>query len=79
MTGHADEVGLGPVLAELTAPGGEFAMVPVTVDGVAMRVHERAPHTLRELYLTLPAPDDRVDVARHEPGQHQQRDDTSLT
>ncbi|MFC5138017.1 class I adenylate-forming enzyme family protein [Actinomycetospora rhizophila] len=60
MTGHADEVGLGPLLAELTAPGGEFAMVPVTVDGVAMRVHARAPHTLRELYATSPAPDDRV-------------------
>ncbi|MDD7941374.1 class I adenylate-forming enzyme family protein [Actinomycetospora lutea] len=59
-TDHADRTGLGPVLAELTAPGGEFAMVPVTVDGVAMRVHERAPHTLRELYATSPAPDDRV-------------------
>ena len=60
MTDHAERVGLGPVLAELTAPGGEFAMVPATVDGVPMRVHQRGPHTLRELYLTTPAPDDRV-------------------
>ncbi|GAA4905819.1 acyl-CoA synthetase (AMP-forming)/AMP-acid ligase II [Actinomycetospora succinea] len=60
MTDHADRVGLGPILAELTAPGGEFAMVPVTVDGIAMRVHERGPHTLRELYLTSPAPDERT-------------------
>lgn len=60
MADHADEVGLGPVLAELTAPGGEFAMVSTTVDGVAMRVHERGPHTLRELYLSSPAPGDRV-------------------
>ena len=60
MTDHAERVGLGPVLAELTAPGGEFAMVHTTVDGVPMRVHQRGPHTLRELYLTTPAPDDRV-------------------
>src|SRR3954470_13745222 len=57
---HADHVGLGPVLAELTAPGGEFPLVPATVDGIPMRVHARGPHTLRELYLTTPAPDDRV-------------------
>lgn len=57
---HADRTGLGPVLAELTAPGGEFALRGVTVDGVPMQVHERGPHTLRELYLTTPAPDDRV-------------------
>ncbi|MEJ2865257.1 class I adenylate-forming enzyme family protein [Actinomycetospora flava] len=56
----ADEVGLGPVLAALTAPGGEFALVDTVVDGVPMRVHERGPHTLRELYLATPAPDDRV-------------------
>ncbi|GLZ45422.1 fatty acid--CoA ligase [Actinomycetospora sp. NBRC 106375] len=57
---HADRTGLGPLLAELTAPGGEFAMLPTVVDGVPMRVHERGPHTLRELYLATPAPDDRV-------------------
>lgn len=57
---HADRTGLGPVLAELTAPGGEFAMVPATIDGIPMRVHARPPHTLRELYLATPAPDDRV-------------------
>ncbi|MHC1561009.1 class I adenylate-forming enzyme family protein [Actinomycetospora sp. C-140] len=60
MADHADRKGLGPLLAELTAPGGEFAMVPTVVDGVPMRVHERGPHTLRELYLATPAPDDRV-------------------
>ncbi|GAA4790173.1 class I adenylate-forming enzyme family protein [Actinomycetospora chlora] len=60
MTGHADEVGLGPLLAELTAPGGEFAMRPAILDGVPVRVHERGPHTLRELYLATPAPADRV-------------------
>ena len=57
---HADEVGLGPVLAELTAPGGEFALVDAVIDGVPMRVHARGPHTLSELYRTSPAPDDRV-------------------
>src|SRR5918995_3464130 len=57
---HADHVGLGPVLAELTAPDGEFPLVAATVDGVPMRVHARGPRTLRELYLTTPAPDDRV-------------------
>ena len=56
----ADAVGLGPLLAELTAPGGEFALVDTVVDGVPMRVHARGPHTLRELYLTTPAPPDRV-------------------
>ncbi len=59
---HADEVGLGPVIAELTAPGGEFELV--TEGGVGAtgagtgpgeghprRIYRRGPHTLRELVV----------------------------
>lgn len=49
---HADEVGLGPVIAGLTAPGGEFALETAEVGGVPMRLYRRGPHTLRELWET---------------------------
>ncbi|MBP2368119.1 class I adenylate-forming enzyme family protein [Pseudonocardia parietis] len=55
MAEHADEVGLGPVIAGLTAPGGEFALETVEVGGMPMRVYRRAPHTLRELWETTAA------------------------
>ncbi|RZT86555.1 acyl-CoA synthetase (AMP-forming)/AMP-acid ligase II [Pseudonocardia sediminis] len=48
---HADEVGLGPVIAGLTAPGGEFELATEQVDGRPMRVYRRGPHTLRELVV----------------------------
>jgi steroid-24-oyl-CoA synthetase len=47
----ADTTGLGPHLAALTAPDGEFALVEAPVDGVPMRLYRRGPHTLRELLL----------------------------
>ena len=51
---HADDVGLGPVITALTAPGGEFELETATVPGprgvaLPMRVYRRGPHTLREL------------------------------
>jgi long-chain acyl-CoA synthetase len=55
MTGHADEVGLGPVVAALTAPGAEFELVDAVVRGVRMRVYRRGPATLRELLAATAA------------------------
>ena len=62
---HADEVGLGPVIAGLTAAGAEFEMETVTVPGpcgvdVPMRVYRRGPHTLRELLVVTEAFADRT-------------------
>lgn len=45
----AATTGLGPVIAALTAPGGEFELVDAEVRGVAMRVYRRGPHTLADL------------------------------
>src|SRR5918994_3947826 len=44
--------------APMGPPGPGLLAAPD--DGVPMRVHARGPHTLRELYLTTPAPDGRV-------------------
>ncbi|WP_433557896.1 class I adenylate-forming enzyme family protein [Pseudonocardia xinjiangensis] len=49
MTEHADDVGLGPVVAALTAPGAEFELVDEVVRGIPMRVYRRGPATLRDL------------------------------
>jgi acyl-CoA synthetase (AMP-forming)/AMP-acid ligase II len=62
---HADDVGLGPVIARLTAPGAEFEMETVTVAGprgvdVPMRVYRRGPHTLRDLLVATEAFADRT-------------------
>ncbi|TCK22931.1 class I adenylate-forming enzyme family protein [Pseudonocardia endophytica] len=62
---HADEVGLGPVITGLTAPGAEFEMETVTVPGprgvdVVMRVYRRGPHTLRDLLVATEAFADRT-------------------
>ena len=53
MTDHAERVGLGPVLAELTAPGGEFAVGPR--DG-RRRPHARPP--ARPAHAAGALPDD---------------------
>src|ERR1051325_1586926 len=37
-------------LAELTAPGAEFALENVEIDGVPMRVYQKAPRSLRDLF-----------------------------
>ncbi|WP_214405364.1 class I adenylate-forming enzyme family protein [Pseudonocardia lacus] len=47
----ADSTGLGPHIAALTAPDGEFALDEVEVDGVPQRIYRRGPHTLREMLL----------------------------
>ncbi|MDQ4118617.1 MAG: acyl--CoA ligase [Actinomycetota bacterium] len=62
---HADEVGLGPVISELTAPGAEFEIRTRTVPGpcgveLPMRVYRRGPHTLRELLIATEAFADRT-------------------
>lgn len=57
---HADAAGLGPVIAGLTAPGGEFELVTADVDGTPMRVYRRGPETLRELWESTGGVADRV-------------------
>ncbi|MFP5073169.1 class I adenylate-forming enzyme family protein [Pseudonocardia nantongensis] len=57
---HADEVGLGPVIAELTAPGGEFELVTEDAAGTPVRVYRRGPHTLRELWESTAGSCDRT-------------------
>ncbi|HEV7469454.1 MAG TPA: class I adenylate-forming enzyme family protein [Pseudonocardia sp.] len=57
--GHADDVGLGPALADLTAPGGDFPLTDAVVHGIPMRVYDRAPRTLRELVAATAAFGDR--------------------
>lgn len=51
----AATTGLGPVIAALTAPGGEFELVDAEVRGVAMRVYRRGPHTLADLWAATAA------------------------
>jgi long-chain acyl-CoA synthetase len=49
MTATADGSIRAGLIAELTTPGGEFALMDTEVRGVPQRVYERGPHTLREL------------------------------
>jgi steroid-24-oyl-CoA synthetase len=46
-------------LAELTAPGGDFALENVELNGVPMRVYRNAPRSLRDLFLATRAYGDR--------------------
>jgi len=46
-------------LAELTAPGGDFALESVELNGVPMRVYQKAPRSLRDLFLATRAYGDR--------------------
>jgi long-chain acyl-CoA synthetase len=39
------------IVAELTAPGGEFPLEQTEIDGVPMRVFKNAPGSLRELFM----------------------------
>ncbi|HEY4343869.1 MAG TPA: class I adenylate-forming enzyme family protein [Parvibaculum sp.] len=48
------------IVAELTAPGGEFALAHVTEDNVPMRIYANAPASLRDLFLTTKQYGDRV-------------------
>jgi long-chain acyl-CoA synthetase len=57
---HADAVGLGPVVAALTAPDAEFALTDTLVRGVPMRVYRRGPATLRALLADTAAFGDRT-------------------
>ncbi|NMH97654.1 class I adenylate-forming enzyme family protein [Pseudonocardia acidicola] len=63
MTGEigdrADRIGLGPILARLTAPGGEFELVDEVVTGIPMRVYRRGPATLRDMLAATAAHRDR--------------------
>src|SRR5215472_9873419 len=47
------------VLAELTAPGGEFALENTEIGGVPMRVYQKAPRSLRDLFLATRAYGDK--------------------
>ncbi|WP_224387996.1 class I adenylate-forming enzyme family protein [Pseudonocardia sp. ICBG1293] len=61
----AATTGLGPVIAGLTAPGGEFELVDADVRGVPMRVYRRGPHTLAELWATTAAWPERTFTVHH--------------
>ncbi|WP_226365202.1 AMP-binding protein [Pseudonocardia sp. ICBG162] len=61
----AATTGLGPVIAALTAPGGEFELVDDDVRGVAMRVYRRGPHTLAELWAATAAWPERTFTVHH--------------
>lgn len=65
MAEHADEVGLGPVIAGLIAPGGEYALETADVGGLPMRVYRRGPHTLRELWETTAGSPERTFTVYH--------------
>jgi long-chain acyl-CoA synthetase len=43
------------IIAQLTAPGGDFALEPIEIAGVPMRVYKNAPKSLRELFLSTRA------------------------
>src|SRR4029453_1973840 len=38
-------------IATLTAPGAPFEIVPMTIDGVPMRVYSKAPASMRDVFL----------------------------
>lgn len=61
----AATTGLGPVIAALTAPGGEFELVDADVRGAAMRVYRRGPHTLAELWAATAAWPERTFTVHH--------------
>ena len=58
-TTPAAETPLGRTIAELTAPGGPYALREETVDGIPMRVYERGPNTLAEMFADAAAFADR--------------------
>jgi len=43
------------IIAQLTAPGGDFALEPTEIAGVPMRVYKNAPKSLREFFLSTQA------------------------
>jgi long-chain acyl-CoA synthetase len=43
------------IIAQLTAPGGDFALEAITLDGVPMRVYKNAPRSLRDFFLATRA------------------------
>ena len=55
------------LLARLTGPGGDFALVEREVRGIPMRVYATGPQTLREVLLSTGAALD--DVVEPERGQ----------
>ncbi|MBN9733972.1 MULTISPECIES: class I adenylate-forming enzyme family protein [unclassified Pseudonocardia] len=66
MAEHADEIGLGPVIAGLTGPGGEFELETVAAGGGRpVRVYRRGPHTLRELWETTATWPERTFTVHH--------------
>jgi long-chain acyl-CoA synthetase len=47
------------VIAQLTAPGGDFALEPAEIAGVPMRVYKNAPRSMRDFFLATRAFGDR--------------------
>src|SRR5579872_5869507 len=47
------------VIAQLTAPGGDFALEPIEIAGVPMQVYKNAPRSMREFFLATRAFGDR--------------------